>query len=244
MTWKYIMWLIHACWIYCNIWSCIAYCHNTRTFCFYSLLSFRPRLHEIYAWPGRSQTRMKIVKILLIFSMFVNMRPVQKSQIFYFIPLAHHFPSYNVLLWACIVAKPRAQPRPVRNVFVLHSLLGILPDLKIVCSVKQPGWLQTCLRNFSSLPIGAFQCLITPSINHDSLFISPTLVKLWACSLTGLNNVVLPTLFTLVNNIEQYCWAWIECNNIVQYCWQLWAMWAAQHCSVLVSSILQQPDCF
>jgi hypothetical protein len=38
------------------------------------------------------------------------------------------------------------------------------------------------------------------------------------CS-TWLNNVLLPTLFTLVNNIEQYCRAWIGCNNIVQYCW-------------------------
>jgi hypothetical protein len=33
------------------------------------------------------------------------------------------------------------------------------------------------------------------------------------CS-TGLNNVLLPTLFTLVNNIEQCCWAWIGGNNI------------------------------
>jgi hypothetical protein len=47
------------------------------------------------------------------------------------------------------------------------------------------------------------------------------------CS-TGLNNVLLPTLFTFVNNTEQYCWAWIGCNNIVQYCWQLWTMWASK----------------
>jgi hypothetical protein len=57
-----------------------------------------------------------------------------------------------------------------------------------------------------------------------------------------LNNVSLPTLFTLVNKIEQYCWCWIGCNNIVQYCWQLWTMWAAKHCSILFSSTLQQPD--
>jgi hypothetical protein len=63
--------------------------------------------------------------------------------------------------------------------------------------------------------------------------------------LTGLNNVLLPTyLFTLVNNIEQCCWAWIGCNNIVQYCWQLWTMWVAKHCSILFSSVLQQPERF
>jgi hypothetical protein len=63
------------------------------------------------------------------------------------------------------------------------------------------------------------------------------------CS-TGLNNVLLPTLFTLVNNIEQCCWAWIGCNNNVQYCWQLWTMWAAKHCSILFSSVLHQPERF
>jgi hypothetical protein len=63
------------------------------------------------------------------------------------------------------------------------------------------------------------------------------------CS-TGLNNVLLPTLFTLVNNIEQYCWVWIGCNNIVQYCWQLWTMWATKHCSILFSSVLHQPGRF
>jgi hypothetical protein len=57
----------------------------------------------------------------------------------------------------------------------------------------------------------------------------------WARCLTGLNNV----LFTVVNNIEQCCWAWIGCNNIVQYCWQLWTMWAAKYCSILFSSILE-----
>ena len=55
------------------------------------------------------------------------------------------------------------------------------------------------------------------------------------CS-TGLNNVFLPTLFTLVNNIEQYCWAWIGCNNIVQYCWQLQYLFI---CSGLASSLGQ-----
>jgi hypothetical protein len=63
------------------------------------------------------------------------------------------------------------------------------------------------------------------------------------CS-TGLNNVLLPTLFTLVNNVEQCCWAWIGCNNIVQYCSQLWTMWAAKHCSILFSSVLHQPERF
>ena len=32
---------------------------------------------------------------------------------------------------------------------------------------------------------------------------------------TGLNNVLLPTLFTVVNNIEQYCYTRVRLNNIV-----------------------------
>jgi hypothetical protein len=35
---------------------------------------------------------------------------------------------------------------------------------------------------------------------------------------TGSNNVLLPTLFTVVNNIEQYCYTRFGLNNIVQYC--------------------------
>ena len=68
--------------------------------------------------------------------------------------------------------------------------------------------------------------------------------KSWACSSTGLNNVVLPTLFLVVNNIEQYCWGWMACNNVVHHCWQPWTMWAAQHCSILFITTLQQVDDF
>jgi hypothetical protein len=46
------------------------------------------------------------------------------------------------------------------------------------------------------------------------------------------------------SHLSQYCWVWIGCNNIVQCCWQLWTMWAAKHCSILFSSILQQPERF
>jgi hypothetical protein len=53
---------------------------------------------------------------------------------------------------------------------------------------------------------------------------------------TGLNNVLLPTLFIAVNNIEQYCYTRFRLNNIVQYCWQVWTTWAAKHCSILLSS--------
>jgi hypothetical protein len=53
---------------------------------------------------------------------------------------------------------------------------------------------------------------------------------------TGLNNALLPTLFTVVNNIEQYCYTRFRLNNIVQYCWQVWTTWAAKHCSILLSS--------
>jgi hypothetical protein len=53
---------------------------------------------------------------------------------------------------------------------------------------------------------------------------------------TGLNNALLPTLFTVVHNIEQYCYTRFRLNNIVQYCWQVWTTWAAKHCSILLSS--------
>jgi hypothetical protein len=53
---------------------------------------------------------------------------------------------------------------------------------------------------------------------------------------TGLNNVLLPTLFTAVNNIEQYCYTRFSINNIVQFCWQVWTTWAAKHCSILLNS--------
>ena len=68
--------------------------------------------------------------------------------------------------------------------------------------------------------------------------------NLWAHSWTGFNNVVLPTLLTVVINTEQYSWNWIGYNNIVQCWWQLWTMWAAQHCSILFISILLQHDDF
>jgi hypothetical protein len=36
---------------------------------------------------------------------------------------------------------------------------------------------------------------------------------------TGLDNVLLPTFFTVVNNSEQYCYTRFRLNNIiVQYC--------------------------
>ena len=37
---------------------------------------------------------------------------------------------------------------------------------------------------------------------------------------TGLNNVLLPTLFIAVNNIEQYCYTRFRLNNIVDKCEQ------------------------
>jgi hypothetical protein len=50
---------------------------------------------------------------------------------------------------------------------------------------------------------------------------------------------LLPTLFTLVNNIEQYCWAWIGYNNIVQHCWQQWTMFNPVFISIV--SIVRWP---
>jgi hypothetical protein len=37
---------------------------------------------------------------------------------------------------------------------------------------------------------------------------------------TGLNNVLLPTLFIAVNNIQQYCYTRFRLNNIGQYFWK------------------------
>jgi hypothetical protein len=51
-------------------------------------------------------------------------------------------------------------------------------------------------------------------------------------------------LSTILNNIVESESGVTILFNIVQYCWQLWTMWAAKHCSILFSSILQQPDRF
>jgi hypothetical protein len=60
---------------------------------------------------------------------------------------------------------------------------------------------------------------------------------------TGLNNVSLPTLFTVVNNIEEYCYTRFRLNSIVQCCWQVWTTWAAKHCSILLNSGLSIFTC-
>ena len=46
---------------------------------------------------------------------------------------------------------------------------------------------------------------------------------------TGLINVVMPTLFKVVNNIDQHCYTPFSLNNVVQCCWQLCTIWPAQH---------------
>ena len=61
---------------------------------------------------------------------------------------------------------------------------------------------------------------------------------LLACCLTGQNNVFLPALFRVVNNMEQYCWTWVECDNAEHYCWQLWAM-----CAVYIVQSRSQQYC-
>ena len=71
-----------------------------------------------------------------------------------------------------------------------------------------------------------------------------TRLKIMTCSRllkTGCNNVVLPTLFIVVNNIVQHCWAWISpqsgvtmLNNIVDNYEQ-----CGQH--NIVASCFQQP---
>ena len=53
---------------------------------------------------------------------------------------------------------------------------------------------------------------------------------------TGLNNVVRPTLFTVVNNIVTPDSGSTILFNIVN--WQVWTMWAAQHCPILLNSRL------
>lgn len=53
--------------------------------------------------------------------------------------------------------------------------------------------------------------------------------------ITGLCNVGLPTLFTVVINIEHL----IQFNNIVQCCWHVWTKWAAKYCSMLLKRMLK-----
>ena len=93
---------------------------------------------------------------------------------------------------------------------------------------------------FSSLPIRAFQWPITSSITLTCVtYLAYTRKNAQVVAIlmkTGLNNVLLPTLFIAVNNIEQYCYTRFRLNNIVQYCWKVWTTWAAKHCSVLLSN--------
>jgi hypothetical protein len=95
---------------------------------------------------------------------------------------------------------------------------------------------------FRSLPIGAFQWPITSSITltYVTYLAWTTRVK----TLSPLLNRIEQCFAAHVVHTWQQYWAWIGCNNIVQYCWQLWTMWAAKHCSILFSSILQPPDSF
>ena len=69
---------------------------------------------------------------------------------------------------------------------------------------------------------------------------NPYTAKNYELLKTGLNNVLLPTLFNVVNNIVQHCYTRLEArfrlNNAEQYCWQHWTMWAAQHCLILFST--------
>ena len=47
---------------------------------------------------------------------------------------------------------------------------------------------------------------------------------------TGLNNALLPTLFTVVNDIEQYCYTRFRLNNIVDKCEQCGQQIIVQSC--------------
>ena len=51
----------------------------------------------------------------------------------------------------------------------------------------------------------------------------------------GLNNVSLPILFTVANNVVQHCYTRFGLTNIVQYCCQPRRIWTAKHCSILYS---------
>ena len=107
--------------------------------------------------------------------------------------------------------------------------------LIIVDNIEQCGQAQHCSHLFSS------------TLNKLCIFCCVHGKKSTTCSglmKTALNNAVLSTLFNVVNNIVQHCWAWISpqsgVNNAEQYCWQHWTMWAAQHCSCLFSSTLNR----
>ena len=45
-------------------------------------------------------------------------------------------------------------------------------------------------------------------------------------------------LLTILNNIGQFCLAWIWCNNAEQYCWQVWTILPQQHCCILFSTTI------
>jgi hypothetical protein len=98
----------------------------------------------------------------------------------------------------------------------------------LLTSVNNVGRAKHCSILLSS-GLGVF-CRVGAVYTRKNAQVVAVLMK------TGLNNVLLPKLFTVVNNIEQYCYTRFRLNNTVQYCWQVWTTWAAKHCSILLSS--------
>jgi hypothetical protein len=93
----------------------------------------RKQWSPVYMRPGRSQSEVNPK-----FSCFITSRPVRKSQIFHLFPLALPAIFYSAFVRACIVPKPRAQPRPIWNGFMFTFIpLRIQSGLKIVGSIQR-----------------------------------------------------------------------------------------------------------
>jgi hypothetical protein len=120
-----------------------------------------------------------------------------------------------------------------RYISYLHYVLWTLTEM-----VEQPIILS--LISNKSWDTERFLRLRTHSRQRFNTYLISYCIKLYTAKneqvvailmKTGLNNVLLPTLFTVVNNID---------NNIEQYCWQVWTTWAAKHCSILLNSVVSK----
>jgi hypothetical protein len=89
-----------------------------------------------------------------------------------------------------------------------------------------------------------FVCVLVLCTQANMMFV----MLLWVCIHTGQaeklawprweSNPRTCCAAHIVHYCQQYCYTRFRLNNVIQYCWQMWTMWAAQHCSILLNSRL------
>ena len=104
---------------------------------------------------------------------------------------------------------------PVSATFC-HSSTAIYPDAERVICMRSGNskLVYRPIVDIRSSGLVVFQRTISGQYTRKNAQVVAILMT------TGLNNVLLPTLFTVVNNIEQYCYTRTILFNIVDKCEQ------------------------